>query len=108
MKNTLVTLAFIVGIFVFIFAANEFEIFGMRFWGVRQENARREVFEHTQSYIQGKRQELIKLHHEWITERNSDNKLIIQNTVRQSFANFDDRNISDPVLYSFLTKCKYE
>lgn len=107
MKPVLITIGVIVGLFVLVFAANEFEIFGTRFWGVRKENARREVFEQTQSYVEGKRQELVKLHHEWVTADSADKK-VIEAVVRQSFANFDETKLQDfPELYSFLKTAKY-
>ncbi len=108
MKNIFITIGFIVGFVVLIFAANEFEIFGTSFWGVRKENARREVFEQTQSYVEGKRQELIKLHHEW-NKATSEDKLAIEATIRMSFANFDESKLVDfPELYGFLKTIKYK
>jgi len=88
-------------LFVLIFLANEFEIFGTRFWGVRKENARREVFEQSQSHVEGKRQDLIKYHHEWVNAT-PDNKIAIEYTIRQSFTNFDPELIKDGQLRSFL------
>lgn len=107
MRTVFITIASIIGLFLLIFLANEFSIFGTRFWGVRKENARREVFEQTQSYVEGKRQELIKLHHEW-NNASGDDKLTIESTIRLSFANFDESKIEQPELYSFLTKIKYK
>jgi len=72
-----------------------------------QQNSERKVFEETQSYVQGKRQELIKLHHEWMNA-NADEKLAIESTIRISFANFDENKINEPELYSFLKKIKYK
>lgn len=100
-KPILATIGIVAGLFLLIFLANEFEIFGVRFWGVRKENARREVFEQTQSYVEGKRQELVKYHHEWVNAT-PDDKLAIESTIRQSFANFDKEKITDPQLYNFL------
>jgi hypothetical protein len=85
----------VIGLFLLIFLANEFEIFGVKFWGVRKENARREVFEQTQ------RQELVKYHHEWVNASDEDKKAI-ESTIRQSFANFDKDKITDPDLNKFL------
>jgi hypothetical protein len=107
MRIALITIASIIGLFALIFAANEFSIFGTRFWGVRKENARREVFENTQSYVEGKRQELIKLHHEW-NKASDDDKIAIEATIRMSFANFDENKITEPELYSFLKSIKYK
>jgi uncharacterized protein (DUF4213/DUF364 family) len=74
--------------------------------GKAQQNAERSVFEQTQSYVEAKRQELIKLHHEWILANESD-KIAIESIVRQSFANFDDSKIIDPELRNFLRNIKY-
>lgn len=107
MRTFLITLGIIVGLLVLTFAANEFEIFGIKFWGVRKENARREIFEQTQSYVEGKRQELIKLHHEWM-KSDSTSKIAIESTIRMNFANFDEKKVSDfPELYNFLIGIKY-
>jgi len=107
MKKLLIVIASIVGLFALIFLANEFSIFGTKFWGVRKENAKREVFEQTQSYVEGKRQELIKLHHEW-NKASDDEKIAIEATIRMSFANFDESKIEQPELYSFLKNIKYK
>lgn len=74
--------------------------------GKAKENANREVFEQTQSYVEGKRQEIIKLHHEWMQATSDVDKKSIESVVRQSFSNFDDTKITDPDLYNFLRDCK--
>ncbi len=74
--------------------------------GKAKENANREVFEQTQSYVEGKRQEIVKLHHEWVTAKTDTDKKSIEALVRQSFANFDETKITDPDMYSFLRDCK--
>lgn len=107
MKNTFKTIGVILALIALIFLANEFEIFGTKFWGVRKENARREVYESTQSYVEGKRQELIKLHHEWMNA-SAEDKSAIETTVRMNFANFDESKIEQPELYSFLKYVKYK
>jgi len=107
MKKALIVIGLIIGFFLLVFLANEFSIFSTKFWGVRKENARREVFEQTQSYVEGKRQELIKLHHEW-NKADADDKLAIEATIRMSFANFDENKIEQTELYSFLKSIKYK
>ena len=103
MRIALITIGSIIALFALIFLANESEIFGVKFWGVRKENARREVFEQTQSYYDGKRQQLTKYHHEW-KNADKDNKLSIEATIRSGF-NGKDLKIfqDDPILYSFLS-----
>lgn len=75
--------------------------------GVRKENVRREIFEQTQSYVEGKRQDLIKYHHEWVNASEED-KISIEFTIRQSFSQFsEDKYLADqPDLYNFLKMVK--
>ena len=107
MKATLIIFGSIIAIFAMIFLANEFEIFGVRFWGVRKACAQREVFEQSQSYVEGKRQELVKLHHEWI-KADDESKKAIESTIRISFANFDSGKITDPDMNLFLHRIMNE
>ena len=83
-----------------------FGVFQTKTVGKAQQNAQREVFEQTQSYVEGKRQELTKYHHEWMTSDSLD-KITIEFTIRQSFANFDENKIVEPDLYDFLKRVKY-
>lgn len=105
MNKGLIILGSVIGLLALIFLANEFAIFGTRFWGVRQENAKREVFEKSQSYVEGKRQELTKYHHEWIIADSAD-KISIEYTIRSSFANFDEKQIESADLRDFLIKTR--
>ena len=105
MKNKLIAILVIIGLFAFTFLANEFEIFGIRFWGVRAENARREVFEQTQSYVEGKRQELTKYRLEYQREKDPIAKEAIRQTIIQSMANFNESKLPTD-LQSFLEQLK--
>ena len=97
----------ILGFFALIVLVNEFEIAGLKFWGVRKENVRREIFEQTQSYVEGHRQDLIKYHHEWMNA-SAEDKIAIEFTIRQSFSQFsEDKYLLDsPELYNFLKMVK--
>ena len=66
-----------------------FGVFQTKTVGKAQENARREVFEQTQSYVEGKRQDLIKLHHEWKGCSDVDKKAL-ESTIRMQFSSFDE------------------
>ena len=106
MSDTTKGILWFLGVIAFIvaltFAANEFEIFGTRFWGVRQENARRDVYEQTNSFVGGKRQELVKYHHEWLNAKDDTDKKAIEFTIRNSFSDFDPELIKDNELRYFL------
>ena len=108
MKTSSVILLSLLGLLIIIglgFGLGYTDIFYTKTVGKAKENARREVFEQTQSYVEGKRQELLKLHHEWMQSDEKD-KLTIESLIRQSFANFDDTKIEDPMLYQFLREIK--
>lgn len=108
MKAVFIAILSIILLSGLIYAINEFNIFGIKFWGVRTENAKREVFEQTQSYVEGKRQELVKLHHEWINA-DAENRPAIEAAIRMSFANFDESKLYDwPEMQSFLKRIKYQ
>lgn len=70
-----------------------------------KENAKREVFEQTQSYVEGKRQEALKFYKEY---KNADiaERPAIEEMVSHSFANFDEQKLTEP-LRSFVYNCKY-
>ena len=94
------TLLLIIGL---SFAFGWTNVFYTKTVGKAQENANRTVFEQTQSYVEGKRQELAKFHHEWV-QSDDLGKKSIESVIRQSFANFDQSKITDPDLYDFLHK----
>jgi hypothetical protein len=107
-KIVLGFLTFVVLILILTLGFGWFGVYQTKTVGKAQQNADREVFEHTQSYVEGKRQELIKDYHEWINAK-SDDKIAIEAVVRSSFANFDeDKYLSNgyPDLYKFLKNIK--
>ena len=84
-------IGYIVGILLFlaiIFGGNMLNLWTISFFAPKYENVRREVFENTQSYIEGKRQSLTKYYDEFsYAER--DEKLAIRKLVMQDFSNFN-------------------
>lgn len=66
MKIALIVLACIVGLFTmeFIFTGGDLAMY--RFWAPKQENAKRVVFENTQSYIQGKQEYISRLRYQFL------------------------------------------
>jgi len=73
--------------------------------GKAKENARREVFEQSQSYVEGKRQELTKYRLEYQRTKDSTEKEAIRQTILQSFANFDEKKLPYDLL-QFLQDIK--
>lgn len=60
-----------------------------KFFAPKYEDARRDVFENTQSYIQGKRQELNKYRLEYMRAKDPLDKEAIKMMILHSMANID-------------------
>lgn len=74
--------------------------------GKAQQDARREVFEHSQSYVEGKRQEALKYRLEYTRADSDADRRAIQSTIVMAFANFDE-NLLDGELRTFIHRMKY-
>lgn len=70
-----------------------------------KENAKREVFEQTQSYVEGKRQEALKFYREY-QKADQIGKEAIKEMVAHSFAQFDEDKL-DGKVKTFVYNCKY-
>jgi len=97
----------VVGILLLTWVIQGNNFFLFKFWAPKMENVRRETFENTQSYVEGKRQELVKLRLEYIREQDPIAKKAIKQTIAESFANFDESKITEPELRGFLHEMKY-
>lgn len=72
-----------------------------------KENAKREVFEQTQSYVESKRQSALKYYKEYQSSDDSGKKAL-KNIIIQDFANFDEEKYLTGELKIFIKRCKYE
>ncbi len=75
--------------------------------GKAQKDAERKVFEQTQSYVFGKKQEALKLYKEWTQAETQEDKDAIKELVFISFAEFDENKL-DGKLKVFIYNCKYQ
>lgn len=74
--------------------------------GVQYENAKRERFENSTSYIHSMQDKLAEYKREFETEKDIDTKLAILNCIDDEFAQFDENKISSSVLRDFLISVK--
>lgn len=72
-----------------------------------KQDAKREVFEQTQSYVEAKRQEALKLYKEWNQAESEAEKKMLEEIVAHSFANFDEDKLPNQ-LKLFVYNCKYK
>lgn len=71
-----------------------------------QKDAEREVFEQTQSYVEGKRQELIKLRFEYETATDSIEKLALRRMAVHQTANIKDLSVFDQDMQFWIKKMR--
>lgn len=75
------------------FGGNALGLWSYSFFAPKYENARREVFEKTQSYIESKRQSLTNYYDDFRKADNTE-KLAIRKLMLQEFANFEIENLT--------------
>lgn len=73
--------------------------------GKAQQNAERQVFEESQSYVESKRQSALKYYIEFKRTKNPHEKSIICEVVGIQFANFDIEKFKNPKIYNFIHNC---
>lgn len=84
-----------------------FDVFYIKTVGKAKQDANREVFEQTQSYVEAKRQEALKLYKEYNSCEDEQCKQLLSEIVANSFAHFDEDKL--PIkLQKFIYECKYK
>jgi hypothetical protein len=71
-----------------------------------KENVRREVFENTQSYVHGKRQELAKAYGEWSKTEDVTKKSAIEEVIKVTFSDFPANEINNDNLRKWLVSTR--
>lgn len=77
-----------------------------RFFEVRRQSARREVFKETRSWNEAKEQELLKLRLEYICEDDPVAQEALAFTIRHKFADYPEGKLDSEVLRDFLSSIK--
>lgn len=88
MKVVLYSISGFIIVLVLVFMLSCFGLVSYRFFAPIYKNTKREVFENTQSFVEGKRQSLTKYYNEW-RKSNKVEKASIRMIVLQEFAHFD-------------------
>lgn len=105
MKTVLIWLLGVVLLFAALFGLQYLGLVNYKFFAPKYQNAQREVFENTQSFTEGKRQDLIKYYHEWL---NSDKqgKEALKEMVIDDFASYDISKLtpSEQNMYNKITE----
>lgn len=82
-------------------------VFKTKTVGKAKQNAEREVFEQTQSYVEAKRQEALDLYLEY-SKSTEDEKEALRFVIRNKFSNFDEQKyIQDTELRNWIYNMKH-
>jgi hypothetical protein len=68
-----------------------------RFWAPKQENAKRVVFENTQSYVQGKQEYLSRLCQQYRDTASADQKASLRTMILDEASTVDNSKLSGSV-----------
>jgi len=104
-KSILITLVSLALFFVILFGLQYVGIVNYKFFAPKYQNAQREVFENTQSFTEGKIQDLIKYYHEWLNS-DKEGKSALKELVIEDFANYDINKLTptEQNMYNKITE----
>lgn len=105
-KIVLISVAILIALIALDFGFGFVGVFKTKTVGKAQENAKREVFEQTQSYVEGKRQAALKYYKEY-QQCEESQKQGLKNIISQDFANFDEEKYLTGEVKRFISMCKY-
>ena len=106
MKKGLTITGIIVGGLIVIFLIGLSELGWMKFFEPKKENIRREIWEQTQSRVQGVIQDLAKYYDEYNRSDSVESKEAIRQVIIMRFADFDENQIKPVKLRNFLTNMR--
>ena len=105
-KITFTAIIVIILLILLLFGTGILNLQYFKFFAPKMEDARRDVFENTQSYVHGMQQQLGKYYREWQKADTLDEKEAIEAVVNMQFAEFDETKIDNYKLQKFLTKTR--
>ena len=105
MKTVLIWLLGIILLFASLFGLQYLGLVNYKFFAPKYQNVQREVFENTQSFTEGKRQDLIKYYHEWFSS-DKQGKEALKEMVIDDFASYDISKLtpSEQNMYNKITE----
>lgn len=93
-------------LFSFLVFCGLFDLEWQKYFSPKKENIKRKVFEETQSYVHGKIQILSKYYEEYNKTDIESDKIAIKTMIGIQFAEFNENNIRNNQLRSFLIKMR--
>ena len=104
-KAIVFSILVVVGFIILGFGLTALDLGMFKFWAPRYENVKREVFEQTKSYNEGKTQDLAKYKLEYALAKDAESKQAIKMVVVQRFADYQADRL-EPGLANFLIQMR--
>lgn len=98
--------ASVIGIILIGLFVGQTSIEFRKFFGVQQADVERTIFEESQSYVHGKKQEASRLYLQYQRADSERERAIIRNVVPHQFANFDESRHLDGEVREFIENAK--
>jgi len=92
---------------VIAFVGQAYSLWNLKFWGPKFEDAKREVWEQTDSRINGAIQQIARSQLEYLRAEDQVEKDAICATLRNMYPDITPDEIDDYRLSSFFSSCKY-
>lgn len=86
---------FMLFVFALTMVGNALGLFSYRLWAPEREEARREVYEETPSFVHGKRQYLTRLHMEWQRAQSEGARGAICSAARHEASTLDPKHLTE-------------
>lgn len=102
MKKGLLVLGSFIAIMVLLLGLQLAGVEWYKFIEPKKENAKREVFENTQSFNEGKIQDLARYYAEYLKDTTAVDKEAIKTVIQSQFSYFDTDKIDNFKLRQFL------
>lgn len=96
------TLLAVIGLIVLVFILEAAGLGMFKFFAPKKEAIKREVYENTPSFVEGKLQDLSRYYREYQQDSTATGREAIRHTVQTQFSYFDADNVKDYTLKQFL------
>jgi len=89
-KIILISICGFIGVLLLIFLLELLNLGNFNFFGIRNENVKTKIYEHSQMYVEGKKMDLNKNMSEFKQSTNEISRLAIKNLTVQNFSEFNE------------------
>jgi len=103
----LVIIGILILLFVIGFIGQAVNLWNLKFWGPKYEDAKRDIWEQTNSRINGAIQQIAESRLEYLRTEDPIEKEAICSTLRSMYPDITTDEIDDYTIRQFFSNCKY-